>query len=264
MPAQTTLRMIVLGSGSSGNAIALTCEDTCVLIDCGFSAREVTARLAAEGIAARDVAAVFVTHEHVDHTRGLDVFVRRDASAATVYATDGTARAAGLTGRIERLELIAPDEQARVGPLEVRAFRTCHDAADPVGLRIDAGACSAGVVTDTGFLPGPAIEALEGCALLGIEANHDEQMLARGPYPPHLKRRIHSERGHLSNAACAAGLQRLAHDGLREVIALHRSRTNNTAELAGTAIAERLRTLGLETKVTVASQHRSCRAEWTG
>lgn len=258
MSEQPRMRVVYLGSGSSGNAAAITFGETVILIDCGFSAREVTQRLERAGLAARDVSAVFVTHEHSDHTKGLDVFVRRDAPGCVVYASQGTRHAARLDKLSTEVRTCAPGECVSVGAVEVVAFRTSHDAAEPTGFRIAAGDEVLGHATDTGVLSDEALEALAGATVLGLESNHDVRMLETGPYPWVLKRRISSETGHLSNADAADALERLAHDGLKRVFALHRSRTNNTAELAGTALADRLARIGLEVPVQVPAQNSVC------
>lgn len=251
-------RLVVLGSGSSGNAYAVTDGETTLLVDCGFSAREVSRRLASVGLDAASVAAVLVTHEHGDHLRGLEVFCRRHALSASVYASGGTRRAGGLDELAASVASVCCGEPFRVGTLEVLPFRASHDAAEPLGYRISSGGGAVGVMTDTGVVTGEALEALSGCEVLGIESNHDLEMLERGPYPVYLKRRIRSAHGHLSNDDAADALSRLAHDGLSLVFSLHRSRTNNTTRLAGEQLRARLRGLGLATDVAVASQEDVC------
>lgn len=252
-------RIVALGSGSSGNAYAVTDGETTVLVDCGFSAREISRRLSLAGLEAISVEAVFVTHEHGDHVRGLDVFCRRHATGAVVYASKGTRRAGGLDAVGAEMVSVIPGEVVSVGKLEVVPFRTSHDAAEPVGYRISRGSRAVGIATDTGVLTSEAFEALAGCEVVGLESNHDLEMLANGPYPTYLKRRISSELGHLSNPDAADAIERLAHDGLKHVIALHRSRTNNTPRLAGCQLKSRLERLGLgSVPVTVAAQDDLC------
>jgi phosphoribosyl 1,2-cyclic phosphodiesterase len=253
-----SLRIVFLGSGSSGNAAAISDGTTTVLLDCGFSAKEVSRRLAGAGISADSVQAILLTHEHSDHIRGVDVFSRRHAPNCRVLASRGTLRSRELARLSAERREVAPGQSVRVGTLEVVAFRTSHDAAQPVGYRISSGDDSVGVVTDTGVLTEEAIEALTGVRVLGIESNHDLRMLERGPYPAFLKDRIRSARGHLSNADAADALERLASDALEQVFALHRSSTNNTAVLAGTLLRERAKRLGLALPITVASQLNPC------
>jgi phosphoribosyl 1,2-cyclic phosphodiesterase len=249
---------VVLGSGSSGNASVVTDGTTTVLVDCGFSAREVARRLGDAGIDPRSVQAVFVTHEHGDHVRGLDVFCRRYAPACEVHASAGTRHAAGLTALERTAKPLRIGETMRVGSLTVLTFPASHDAVEPVGFRIDAEGGSIGMVTDTGVITPEAREALAGCTTIALECNHDLRMLEQGPYPAYLKRRIRSVHGHLSNADAADSLETLAHDGLEHVIALHRSRTNNTRELVSELITERLRRIGLRSSVQVAAQDLAC------
>jgi phosphoribosyl 1,2-cyclic phosphodiesterase len=255
-----SLRVVVLGSGSSGNATAITDGTTTVLVDCGFSARETARRLAACGLDAGSVAALFVTHEHSDHIRGVEVFARRHG--VPVFATPGTRGAAGLDRVVADVRSLAPGDDVAVGSLRVRAFRTSHDAAQPAGYRISAcDGQAAGLATDTGVLTPEAAEALSGCTIIALESNHDVEMLETGPYPYFLKNRIRSEHGHLANAQAADALSRLAHDHLRHVIAMHRSRQNNTRELALATIERRIAELGLTTSVTAADQSAPC---WAG
>lgn len=246
------LRVVFLGSGSAGNATAVACGNDVILIDCGFSAREVARRMARAGLDANSVSAVFVTHEHSDHIRGVEVFARRHGCA--VFATHGTARAGDLRGRCSDVCTLSDGEAVRVGALEVLPFTTSHDALEPVGLRVDAGGASLGLATDTGVLTPQAAEALIGVQTLALECNHDLGMLDGGPYPYFLKQRIRSARGHLSNADAADALERLATDSLRHVIAMHRSRTNNTATLAEKALSQRLSAIGHGARVDVARQ----------
>jgi len=258
MVIEHPLRVVCLGSGSSGNAVAVTDGATTVLVDCGFSAKEAASRLSAAGIAAASVTALLITHEHTDHIRGVDVFARRHAPGCTVYATRGTRARATRAVCWDHAHTVRPGEPLRVGTLEVLPFRTSHDAADPVGYRVSSAASAIGIATDTGVLTHEAAEALTGVDVLCLESNHDVRMLETGPYPAFLKRRIRSARGHLSNADAADALERLASDRLKAVFAMHRSRTNNTAELAGRSLEQRAGRLGLGVKVLVASQHAPC------
>lgn len=253
--------MVFLGSGSSGNATAVSDGVTTVLIDCGFSAREVANRLTQAHIAPSSVSAVLVTHEHSDHIRGIDVFCRRHATAATVCASAGTLSRLDTPALRERQVTLRAGDPVRIGTLEVLAFPLSHDAAEPLGFRITADGGSVGLVTDTGVITAEAHEALAGCIALGIESNHDIAMLENGPYPAFLKRRIRSRHGHLSNADAADALALLAHDRLRSVVALHRSRTNNTRSLAAGSMERRISEMGLQSTVTVAGQNDVCETE---
>lgn len=250
--------MVVLGSGSAGNATAITDGSTTILVDCGLSAREVARRLGSANIDATSVSAILVTHEHGDHVRGIDVFCRRHASAAVVYASDGTRRSGLLDDKAAEVVSVVAGEPLSIGTLSVLGFRTSHDAAEPLGFRVEASGVSLGIATDTGVLTEEATEALAGCAVLGIECNHDVSMLEHGPYPAYLKRRINSVHGHLSNSDAADALERLASDALEHVFALHRSRTNNTAALAGSALVQRLAAMDLDVPVVVARQDEAC------
>ncbi len=250
----SSLRVVFLGSGSAGNAIAVTDGATTVLVDCGFSAKETARRLGMAGLEAGSVTAVLLTHEHSDHLRGVEVFARRTGCA--VYATDGTRKATNLDAIAADVHRLVPGEAERIGTLSVVPFRTSHDAAEPVGFRIEGGCGERfGIATDTGVLTPEAAEALSGVDLLGIESNHDLAMLDSGPYPHFLKVRIRSARGHLSNDCAADALERLAHDRLRRVFALHRSETNNLPSLAQRALSTRAERIGLSVPVEVAPQH---------
>jgi phosphoribosyl 1,2-cyclic phosphodiesterase len=244
-----------LGSGSSGNATVVRSGDTQLLLDCGFSARETARRMTALGIDANATNEVLVTHEHSDHVSGVPVFARRHH--VPVFLSDGTARASGLPGeRGCELHRVRSGETFTVGSLRVTAFRVSHDAAEPLGyLFEDDEGERLGIATDTGVATGELLEALTGCHVLGIETNHDAEMLQNGPYPYFLRRRIAGERGHLDNRAAADIVERLAHDGLRRVVGLHVSQHNNTRVLAAASLKATLERLGLEVSVDVASQH---------
>ena len=251
-------RMVVLGSGSAGNATAITDGTTTVLVDCGFSAREVSRRLTAARIDPCSVAAVLVTHEHGDHVRGIDVFCRRHAPSAVVYASAGTRRAGYLDEKAAEVVCLRAGEPVDIGCFTVLGFSTSHDAAEPLGFRVEVGGTVFGIATDTGVLTEEAAEALSGCSVLGIECNHDVMMLERGPYPAYLKQRIRSAHGHLSNPDAADAIESLASDALTQIFALHRSRTNNTATLAAAALEQRLACMGLDVPVSVARQDEVC------
>ncbi len=250
-----------LSSGSRGNLTAVTCGDTTVLVDVGVSAKEACRRMELAGIAPSGVRAILLTHEHVDHVSGVRVLARR--LDVPVYASEGTLRAAcGALRDVACTERLGVGSELAIAGMRIRAFRTEHDAAEPVGYRFSGPADDAvGIVSDTGVLTPAILEALHGCDIIGIECNHDPHMLAAGPYPGFLKRRIASVRGHLSNAAAAAAVEALMADTLHTLVALHLSEQNNTAALAREALERAVQRLGAATRVDVSSQREPLRCE---
>ncbi|MRR12230.1 MBL fold metallo-hydrolase, partial [bacterium] len=231
------MRLIVLASGSSGNAALIESGGRAVLLDAGISARETLRRIALAGAGDARLEAIVLTHEHVDHIRGARVLARR--LGIPVLGTAGTLQG-GATYLLDVPETIAirRGEQFSLAGMRITSFGTMHDACEPCGYTFSSrNGHRIGVATDTGVFTAEVAEALAGCHVIGLEANHDERMLAEGPYPQFLKRRIAGDRGHLSNAAAAVGLEKLRWQGLGHVFALHLSEQNNTPDAAHEALA---------------------------
>lgn len=176
------------------------------------------------------IGAILLSHEHSDHARGAARFARRFGTP--VAATRSTLRAAGLFGSPARVTELAKGETVRFGSLRVATAPVSHDAADPVGFRIEAGSRRLGFALDLGRGTDAVRNLLAGCEALILEANHDPEMLERGPYPRELKERLRGPRGHLSNAEAADLLAEVAGPSTRTLVLAHLSRTNNRPELA--------------------------------
>ncbi|MBN1192196.1 MAG: MBL fold metallo-hydrolase [Coriobacteriia bacterium] len=242
------MRLIVLASGSSGNSALIESGGRAVLLDVGISARETMRRITAAGGSDARIEAILLTHEHVDHVRGARVLARR--LGVPVMGTPGTLQAAArCLADVPETSAIRRQDRFSVAGMRVTSFPTAHDASESCGYTFESrNGHRIGVATDTGVVTPEIAEALRGCHAIGLESNHDEKMLAEGPYPPFLKRRIAGDRGHLSNAAAAAALGTLGWKGLSHVFALHISEQNNTPASARTALAKALRqTAALET-----------------
>ena len=237
------MRFCSLGSGSAGNATLVEASQgmttTRVLIDAGFSERELTRRLARAGCTPADVDAVFITHERGDHVGCSLAFARRHRKP--LITSRGTWRAIAREEFDAGLLRLAHDGEAiALGDLELQPFAVPHDAQEPLQLCLSDGAVRLGVVTDLGSAPSTVAQALQHCQALLLECNHDEAMLRSGPYPPMLKRRILGTHGHLSNEAAADLLARCRHEALGAVVAAHLSERNNSPTLARGALAAAL------------------------
>lgn len=238
------LRFISLGSGSRGNATLIEATSgACIsrlLVDCGLGLRQMEARLAAAGVPASSLDAVFVTHEHADHIgSALSLAMRH---RIPVWASRGTREAvtpaAGIPMDAGLWHESRDGEVIDLGALQVRPFTVPHDAREPLQLTCTDGDRRLGVVTDLGHASAHVIDCLRGCDALLIEANHCPDLLSVSPYPPFLRRRIAGAHGHLSNAQSADLLRAVTHAGLRLVVAAHLSEVNNRPERAQTALAE--------------------------
>jgi len=227
------LRFCCLGSGSRGNAFVVEASGADgtirVLIDNGFSPRELERRLTRAGVEIASLGAMLVTHEHSDHACGVVGLAKRRPLG--VYATEGTAAAAGF-GRLRRLQRIRAGVELQIGPLRVLPIGVPHDASEPVQFMLSDGNRRLGILTDFGH-PAPEVAAmLSGLDALVLEFNHDLDMLRQGPYPPPLKARIESDVGHLSNAQSVQLIESIDRSRLTRVVAAHLSQTNNRPHLA--------------------------------
>jgi len=234
------MRFRNLGSGSGGNATLVEASQgittTRILVDAGFSERELARRLAIAGCGAADIDAIFITHEHGDHVGRSVAFARRHR--IPLITSRGTWRAIGADDFDASLLHIARSGDAiALGDLELLPFAVPHDALEPLQLCVSDGATRLGIVTDLGSAPEGVAAALTGCRALLLECNHDEAMLRAGPYPPALQRRILGSHGHLSNVAAAGLLKRCLHPALGAVVAAHLSEKNNSPNLARAALA---------------------------
>ena len=229
------MNISILASGSTGNCTLVTEGDTSILIDAGISARRITEGLRGCGADAADLSAVLITHEHTDHIKGLEVLLRR--CSAPVYAVRPVADALCdmVAGARERLIVPEPDCAVLIGETAVTPFLVSHDSAGCCGYRISGETGSFGCCTDLGVVTEDVRCALTGVDCAVIESNHDLTMLRTGPYPAFLKKRIRSEKGHLSNDDAAALAVYLTETGTGTLVLGHLSRHNNTpSEALGT------------------------------
>jgi len=230
---------VVLGSGSGGNAVVVESGDARLLVDAGFSCRELEKRMKQVGIDPASITALLLTHEHEDHVRGADRFARKHRLPVFLTAGTqvGTALGDEVVARSVRIESGRPFE---VGPFAIEAFDIPHDAREPVGF----------VVCRTQL----AWARLRDLDLLLIETNHDLEMLRSGPYPWPLKQRVAGRHGHLSNRDAAEGLPELLSARLRHVVLYHLSRTNNLPALAAAEVGETLAREGSAAEIVLSHQ----------
>ena len=233
------VRVSALASGSSGNAFLVETGGFKLLFDAGVNASKLEYYLWQRGISPSQLAAIFVSHEHIDHLRGAGMLARR--YKLPVVASRGTFMAgAAQFGPLPEKVVQRPGQEVCIGGVTVRTFSVSHDAADTVGFWIDAGGPGRSIVicTDLGCETESIREALEAADLLVLEANHDVQRLWRGRYHPALKRRVAGPHGHLSNLDAARLISGLAQDGRPRTIWLaHLSAANNTPALALDTVA---------------------------
>lgn len=248
-----------LGSGSSGNAFLIQAAGTTLLLDCGVGIRTITRALRERELRLDDLDAVLVTHEHGDHIRSLSCVVGRDVP---IVSTAGTRRRAQIPP--PQWEQIGPRRPLTIGKVTVWAITVSHDAAEPCGYLIDADGGRVSIFTDLGCWHERLADPIGASDLIVLESNHDHDMLWRGPYPAHLKRRVSSPVGHLSNADCALSLAATlrAHTERPEIWLAHLSETNNDPEIARRSTTDALREAGLEVDVT-ALPRRSPGPIWT-
>lgn len=233
------MRICQLASGSKGNAIYIESDAVKVLIDAGLSARELTRRLEGIGVAASELDAIIVSHEHRDHCLGAGPLCRR--YSLPLYCLPQTFAALPSIGAVDHCAIEA-GEILRLHDLEVEAFPVTHDAVAPVGFVLTLGAVRVGIATDLGVVTRLVLERLQRCHVLVLETNHDEQMLHDGPYPWHLKQRVRGTHGHLSNHQAAELVQELLWPDLKAIFMAHMSETNNTEDLARKSIERVLST----------------------
>ena len=211
-------RFITLASSSSGNAAFVGTGQYGVLIDAGVSAKRIKTAMTDAGLDPAFIKAIFVTHEHDDHIKGLNVLAAQ--LKVPVYATPGTM--AGLH-----------DADVLDGRFPTELLTgTSHDSRQSCGYRIDLPGGAVGIATDTGFATPEMMATLSGCDLVLLESNYDDEMLMNGYYPPYLKARIRSNVGHLSNADSSEAACALLDLGVRRFVLGHLSQHNNTSALA--------------------------------
>ncbi|MCL5096157.1 MAG: MBL fold metallo-hydrolase [Candidatus Omnitrophica bacterium] len=254
-----SLHFTILGSGSAGNCAYLETAETRLLIDAGFSARQIRHRLASIGRSPKDLNGILITHEHFDHTQGLGVLCGQ--CSIPVYCNRPTQEAiqtqfdAALPFR-----LFETGAAFQLGDIMIESFSVPHDAQDPVGFLLRTPSGNVGFLTDLGYATRLVIERVRPSHVLVLEANHDPQMLqddTRRPWS--VKQRILSRHGHLSNDAAAEAAERIVSADLRHLYLGHLSRDCNRPELAHRVISERLRKMGAaHVSVVVARQEAPC------
>ncbi|GAC1631164.1 MAG: MBL fold metallo-hydrolase [Ktedonobacteraceae bacterium] len=263
------MRVVSLGSSSSGNALLVEAGPqgrTKILVDAGLTGRVLTERLRKVHVSPTQLQGVLLTHEHSDHVIGLSSLSKRhgvpviadsrtyDAVKESLHSTMWRADSDQLAMSIASSEIAsfpAPNtmetlafpvgSQGSVGDIEITSFPISHDAIAPCGYLLEAGGCRVCIVTDSGEVTQAMLDVMQHADLLILESNHDRDRLIRGPYPQHLKKRILSTTGHLSNEQAAdAVLRTWRPDGVRWLWLAHLSRTNNTPVLALNSMRTRL------------------------
>jgi len=245
-----------LGSGSKGNSTYIQSQTTTILIDQGFSVKNLLERFGQAGLLPERVQAIVITHEHTDHIRGVGTFARR--FKVPVYMTARTA--AVISAKIKKnidIHHFVSGDLIQIGDLQIKTFHIPHDAQDPIGMVVTAEKKRIGVLTDIGEVRQSVLQHLTDLDLLFLEANHDTEMLINGSYPLSVKQRIKSRMGHLSNTQSLQLLNRLtSNDKMLHLILGHLSEENNLPDIVNGLFTENARKRATRYRIELAFQHK--------
>jgi phosphoribosyl 1,2-cyclic phosphodiesterase len=227
------MRLILLGSGSTGNALFVESGATRVLVDCGLSARETASRMTEAGLDPTRLDGIVITHEHADHMKGVRVMSK--TAQAPVFMSLATRTHCNFGRQGEGIvwgEVIESSRPFQIGSMSLQPFSIPHDGADTCAVTIESEGVKVGMVTDLGYITRLVAERLLGCDMVIMESNYDREMLKVGPYPWSVKQRISSTTGHLSNDETARWLKEDFDCQAQFVVLAHLSRHCNHPELA--------------------------------
>ena len=225
------LKLYSIISGSSGNCSLITNGKSNILIDCGMSGKRATESLESLSVSPNRINAILVTHEHIDHTKGVGIMARK--YNIPIYATEGTLLKSEI-GKVsdELINTVTPDITYDIAGIGITPFSISHDAQEPCGYVSDDGNTRIAVATDMGIMTDNVLSRISGCDSVLLESNHDIDMLRFGEYPYALKQRILSDIGHLSNKAAAATALELVKRGTKHLMLGHLSEKNNMPDIA--------------------------------
>jgi phosphoribosyl 1,2-cyclic phosphodiesterase len=252
------VRVAVLGSGSRGNAIVVEFGITRILVDAGFGPRILTKRCRSAGLRPETISACVVTHEHIDHARGVRQAQRR--WGWTVVSTRPTLDAVGVKLPSTRVCAARHREPVTIGDVRITLLPITHDAVSPSAVLVEHTPSGArvGVAHDLGAIPDDLPAAFERLDILVLEANHDVGLLRTGPYPPFLQDRILGRNGHLSNPQAARFAADVAHKDMRAMVLAHLREHNNPPQIARAAVARALRASPFRGQLVTAAQDAAC------
>ncbi|MGO1520194.1 MAG: MBL fold metallo-hydrolase [Sphingobacterium sp.] len=223
------IRYCALASGSNGNSYFIAKDDTAILVDAGINCKQLQLRMQEREIDPSSIRAVFITHEHVDHVKGLSVFVKRHK--IPVYLTSGTYTALRTELPADLLNFIPVNAHIQLGALSIFGVPKYHDASEPCSFFISDGRLNIAVLTDIGRICENVKKTIAQSDVLFLEANYDEELLRCGRYPIYLKNRIRGGWGHLSNTSALDAFLTHKSSRLKHLILGHLSAENNTEEL---------------------------------
>lgn len=232
------LEFSALGSGSGGNAYLIKEGDTIILIDIGFSLREIIKRLEKLSINLNSISAILITHEHWDHIKGLENFIKNFPKP--VFLSQGTLKSLKFELKTD-INIISGGKDFQIGRINISPFSVPHDASEPMGFSFSNGNKKIGFASDLGKVTILVMEKLKNSNLIAIETNHDEILLKTGPYPYQLKSRVKSTIGHLSNKDALNAIKELISPALKYILPIHLSQTNNKPELVKYYVEEILK-----------------------
>lgn len=240
-----------IGSSSSGNSYIVKVGEANFILDLGLSAKKIINALESVGVETSDIDAVFITHEHIDHIRSIKAIAKK-CTEAKFYMSRGTYNSCDSAREIDedRVEFVSVGDVVCIRDAKVRCFALSHDAAEPVGYSFIESDEQLSVVTDTGIVTEGIFSEIRTADYLVFESNHEENLLMMGEYPYHVKMRIKSDYGHLSNVACGENIARLLEcrksGSVLNIMLAHLSDKNNTPYQARLTVEDILRQNGYE------------------
>ncbi len=244
-----------LGSGSKGNCTYIQNSGKALLIDQGFSLKNLILRMEKVNLSPTDVSAIILTHEHSDHIKGAGIFARRYKTP--IFMTKKTFQAIDPKKLTKvKVEFFTSGDTLSLEYIKIKTFHLPHDAADPIGIVASSGDKKLGIITDLGTVTQSVLHYISELDLLFLESNHDKFMLLNGPYPLQVIQRIKSRVGHLSNKQSLNLFNRISHNGrLKYLILGHLSETNNDAQIVRELFEKTKAENSISYKIEIASQN---------